>query len=197
MASMREIIDIVRRTYCGTFALQYMHISDPEQAAWLKERIEGYGKEIAVHARGPEGDPEQAGRGRGLREVPPRQVHGHQALRPRRRRGADPRDGADHQARRRPRREGDHHRHAAPGPPLGARQRDEQALPRDLPRIPGRLLQARGRGWLGRREVPPRRLLRPRPSTATRSTSRSPPTPPTSRRSTPSSSARSAPSRTS
>ena len=28
-ASMREILDIVRRTYCGTFALQYMHISGP------------------------------------------------------------------------------------------------------------------------------------------------------------------------
>jgi 2-oxoglutarate dehydrogenase E1 component len=39
--SIRQIIDIVKRTYCGTFALQYMHISDPEQAAWLKERIEG------------------------------------------------------------------------------------------------------------------------------------------------------------
>ena len=51
-ASMREIIDIVKRTYCGTFALQYMHISDPEQAAWLKERIEGYGKEIAFTREG-------------------------------------------------------------------------------------------------------------------------------------------------
>ncbi|MGB0440387.1 MAG: 2-oxoglutarate dehydrogenase E1 subunit family protein, partial [Paracoccaceae bacterium] len=29
IASMRQIVDIVRRTYCGTFALQYMHISDP------------------------------------------------------------------------------------------------------------------------------------------------------------------------
>ena len=46
VASMRQIIDIVKRTYCGTFALQYMHISDPEQSSWLKERIEGYGKEI-------------------------------------------------------------------------------------------------------------------------------------------------------
>lgn len=46
MASIRQIVDIVKRTYCGTFALQYMHISDPEQAGWLKERIEGYGKEI-------------------------------------------------------------------------------------------------------------------------------------------------------
>ena len=52
MASMREIIAIVKRTYCGTFALQYMHISDPEQAAWLKERIEGYGKEISFTRQG-------------------------------------------------------------------------------------------------------------------------------------------------
>ena len=46
IASLREIVSIVKRTYCGTFALQYMHISDPEQSSWLKERIEGYGKEI-------------------------------------------------------------------------------------------------------------------------------------------------------
>ena len=52
MASMRQIVDIVKRTYCGTFALQYMHISDPEQAAWLKERIEGYGKEIQFTKEG-------------------------------------------------------------------------------------------------------------------------------------------------
>ncbi|WP_137699665.1 2-oxoglutarate dehydrogenase E1 component [Marimonas lutisalis] len=51
-ATMRQIIDIVKRTYCGTFALQYMHISDPEQAGWLKERIEGYGKEIAFTREG-------------------------------------------------------------------------------------------------------------------------------------------------
>ena len=46
VAPMRQILEIVKRTYCGTFALQYMHISNPEEAAWLKERIEGYGKEI-------------------------------------------------------------------------------------------------------------------------------------------------------
>ncbi|ROU01162.1 2-oxoglutarate dehydrogenase E1 component [Histidinibacterium lentulum] len=51
-ATMREILEIVKRTYCGTFALQYMHISDPEQAAWLKERIEGYGKEIKFTQNG-------------------------------------------------------------------------------------------------------------------------------------------------
>ncbi|MDZ7709401.1 MAG: 2-oxoglutarate dehydrogenase E1 component [Roseovarius sp.] len=52
IASLREILDIVKRTYCGTFALQYMHISDPEQAGWLKERIEGYDKEISFTRNG-------------------------------------------------------------------------------------------------------------------------------------------------
>ncbi|MEL0438174.1 2-oxoglutarate dehydrogenase E1 component [Phycobacter sp. K97] len=52
VASMRQIVDIVKRTYCGTFALQYMHISDPEQSSWLKERIEGFGKEIQFTREG-------------------------------------------------------------------------------------------------------------------------------------------------
>jgi len=52
LASMREILAIVKRTYCGTFALQYMHISNPEEAGWLKERIEGFGKEIAFTREG-------------------------------------------------------------------------------------------------------------------------------------------------
>ncbi|MGH1426234.1 MAG: 2-oxoglutarate dehydrogenase E1 subunit family protein, partial [Pseudooceanicola sp.] len=52
IATMRQIVDIVKRTYCGTFALQYMHISDPEEAGWLKERIEGYGKEITFTREG-------------------------------------------------------------------------------------------------------------------------------------------------
>jgi 2-oxoglutarate dehydrogenase E1 component len=52
VATMREIIAIVKRTYCGTFALQYMHISNPEEAGWLKERIEGLGKEIQFSREG-------------------------------------------------------------------------------------------------------------------------------------------------
>ena len=52
LASMRQILEIVKRTYCGTFALQYMHISDPEQASWLKERIEGLDKEIRFTREG-------------------------------------------------------------------------------------------------------------------------------------------------
>ncbi|MGA1233113.1 MAG: 2-oxoglutarate dehydrogenase E1 subunit family protein, partial [Lutimaribacter sp.] len=52
IASLRQIVDVLKRTYCGTFALQYMHISNPEEAGWLKERIEGYGKEITFTREG-------------------------------------------------------------------------------------------------------------------------------------------------
>ena len=51
-ANMRQIVEIVKRTYCGTFALQYMHISNAAEAAWLKERIEGFGKEIVFTREG-------------------------------------------------------------------------------------------------------------------------------------------------
>ena len=52
IGTMRQIMEIVKRTYCGTFALQYMHISNPEEAQWLKERIEGLGKEVTFTREG-------------------------------------------------------------------------------------------------------------------------------------------------
>ena len=116
VASMRQILDIVQRTYCGTFALQYMHISDPEAIGVAEGTDRRLRQGDQVHAARAQGDPEQAGGGRGLREVPARQVHGHQALRPRRRRGADPGDGTGHQARRRAWPQGGRHRDAAPRP---------------------------------------------------------------------------------
>ncbi|MEO0358379.1 MAG: 2-oxoglutarate dehydrogenase E1 component, partial [Pseudomonadota bacterium] len=39
-ASLREILTILKRTYTGTFALQYMHIADREMCDWLRDRIE-------------------------------------------------------------------------------------------------------------------------------------------------------------
>jgi len=51
-ATVREILEILRRTYCGTFAVEFMHISNPEEKAWLQERIEGPDKEIAFTREG-------------------------------------------------------------------------------------------------------------------------------------------------
>jgi len=45
-ATMREIQTLLKRTYQGTFALQFMHLIDPEAKGWLQSRIEGFGKEI-------------------------------------------------------------------------------------------------------------------------------------------------------
>src|SRR6187399_1629544 len=45
-ATLREIIAILRRTYCQTLGVEFLHISDAAQKAWLQERIEGRDKEI-------------------------------------------------------------------------------------------------------------------------------------------------------
>jgi 2-oxoglutarate dehydrogenase E1 component len=51
-ATIREIMQILRRTYCATIGVEFMHISDPEQKAWIQERIEGYGKEVTFTPEG-------------------------------------------------------------------------------------------------------------------------------------------------
>lgn len=51
-ATVREMLDILHRTYCGTFAIEFMHISDPEEKGWLQERIEGRNKEITFTKEG-------------------------------------------------------------------------------------------------------------------------------------------------
>ena len=45
-ATLREIIAILRRTYCQTLGVEFMHISDAAQKGWMQERIEGRDKEI-------------------------------------------------------------------------------------------------------------------------------------------------------
>jgi len=39
-ASLRETIETLRETYCGSVAAEYMHIADPERKEWLQERME-------------------------------------------------------------------------------------------------------------------------------------------------------------
>jgi 2-oxoglutarate dehydrogenase E1 component len=50
--TLREILAIVRRTYCQTLGVEFMHISDPAQKAWIQERIEGPDKEISFTREG-------------------------------------------------------------------------------------------------------------------------------------------------
>ena len=39
-ATLIEIVETVRKTYCGKIGVEYMHIQDPAQKAWIQERIE-------------------------------------------------------------------------------------------------------------------------------------------------------------
>ncbi len=42
---LRKILGILRDSYCRTTGIEYMHIQDPEQRAWMQERVEvGYKK---------------------------------------------------------------------------------------------------------------------------------------------------------
>src|SRR4051812_32267792 len=50
--TLRQMVAILRRTYCQTLGIEFMHISDPAQKAWLQERIEGADKEISFTREG-------------------------------------------------------------------------------------------------------------------------------------------------
>ena len=50
IASVRQIIEIMRATYCGHIGVEYMHITDLAERRWIQRRIEG--KEIKFTARG-------------------------------------------------------------------------------------------------------------------------------------------------
>lgn len=51
-ATVPEMLDILKRTYCGAIGVEFMHISDPAEKAWIQERIEGPDKKVAFTPEG-------------------------------------------------------------------------------------------------------------------------------------------------
>lgn len=52
--TLRAILEQLRKTYCGTLAVEYMHIGDPDKTNWIRQRIEHprwneYDKEKKAH----------------------------------------------------------------------------------------------------------------------------------------------------
>ena len=161
-ASVFEMVAILRRTYCGPIGYEFMHISNPEEKAWIQARIEGPKKEIAFTAEGKKAILRKLVEAEGFEKFLDVKYTGTKRF------GLDGSEvdragaGADHQARRRAGREGDRARHGASRPAQRSLPGDGQAASRSVPRIQGRLLPAgRGRG-LGRREISSRRLVRSR-----------------------------------
>ena len=52
VGTLNEILAILKRTYCSTLGIEFMHISDPAQKSWLQRRIEGPDKEITFTPEG-------------------------------------------------------------------------------------------------------------------------------------------------
>ncbi|MFZ3310542.1 MAG: 2-oxoglutarate dehydrogenase E1 component [Xanthobacteraceae bacterium] len=50
--TVRQIVVILRRTYCQTLGIEFLHISDGAQKGWIQERIEGPDKEITFTREG-------------------------------------------------------------------------------------------------------------------------------------------------
>ena len=51
-ATVRQMLDVLRKTYCGNIGIQFMHIANPEEKAWLQQRMEGADKDITFTPEG-------------------------------------------------------------------------------------------------------------------------------------------------
>ena len=51
-ASVRQILRILRRTYCRQIGVEFMHITSPQQKRWIQERIEGEAKDVRFTPEG-------------------------------------------------------------------------------------------------------------------------------------------------
>ena len=52
MATVRQMLKILKKTYCQHIGIEFMHITSPAQKSWLQQRIEGADKEITFTVEG-------------------------------------------------------------------------------------------------------------------------------------------------
>lgn len=51
-ATLRQILTTLRANYCSTFGVQFSHIFDPKQKAWIQKRLEGPTNQISFTKEG-------------------------------------------------------------------------------------------------------------------------------------------------
>ena len=51
-ADLNQILKILKKTYCSTIGYEFMHMGDPEEKAWIRDRIEGPEKNITFTING-------------------------------------------------------------------------------------------------------------------------------------------------
>ena len=50
--TLSEILKILKKTYCSTIGYEFMHMSDPDEKAWVRNRIEGPEKSVSFTENG-------------------------------------------------------------------------------------------------------------------------------------------------
>ncbi len=51
-ADLSQILSILKKTYCSNIGYEFMHMGDPEEKSWIRDRIEGPEKEITFTENG-------------------------------------------------------------------------------------------------------------------------------------------------
>ena len=51
-ATIPQMLEVLKRTYCSTLGVEFMHISNPEEKSWIQQRIEGPDKSIEFTENG-------------------------------------------------------------------------------------------------------------------------------------------------
>ncbi|MGI9400361.1 MAG: 2-oxoglutarate dehydrogenase E1 component [Rhizobiaceae bacterium] len=51
-ATIPQMLEILRRTYCSTLGVEFMHISNPAEKSWIQQRIEGPDKGVEFTRNG-------------------------------------------------------------------------------------------------------------------------------------------------
>ena len=51
-ADLNQILNILKKTYCSNIGYEFMHMGDPEEKSWIRNRVEGPEKEIKFTENG-------------------------------------------------------------------------------------------------------------------------------------------------
>ena len=136
------MLDILTRTYCSTLGVEFMHISDPEEKAWIQARIEGPDKEISFTAEGKKAILQKLVEAEGFEQFIDVKYKGTKRF------GLDGGESLIPALEQIIKRggslgmQGHRARHGASRPAQRAHPGHGQAAPRDLPRVQGRFLRA-------------------------------------------------------
>ena len=101
--SLRELINALRETYCGTIGAEYMYISDQDQKRWWQQKLESIRSKPNFSPEKKKHILERADRRRRPGALPAHQVRRPEALLARRRRELHRLDGRTDPASRRAR----------------------------------------------------------------------------------------------